>query len=150
MGKWGRWEVRGLTGQKKTHLTVCCIPLSLPRQEVVGPWNTALRRGSLLLFSASQALDSFLSTVMFSTRIFVRLGGWPEEGGIGGPAGKEAGERRKIKKRKAAGTHLLGMGQEGVLGPGKSAHLLFCAPLPASFSAWTQTTCGSSPQQAPQ
>lgn len=39
------------------------------------------------------------------------------------PAGKGDGERRKIKGRKAAGTHLLGTGQGGP-DPGKSACLL--------------------------
>lgn len=45
-------------------------------------------------------------------------------GGFGSPAGKGDGERKKIKERKAAGTHLLGTGQEGGPGPGKSACLL--------------------------
>lgn len=94
-------------------------------------WNRSPEEERIpLRLSAAQSLDSSLLTVMLSTQNLVWLGGWPEEGGFGGSAGKEDGERRKIKKRKAAGTHLLGTGQEGGPGPGKSARLLLCNPSP--------------------
>lgn len=62
-------------------------------------------------------------------------------GGFGNPAGKGDGERSKIKERKAAGTHLLGTGQEGGPDPGKSACLLspVTQPPPSLFCSLCDT-----------
>lgn len=88
--------------------------------------------------------------MMFSTGNLVRLGGRPEEGRIEGPTGEWDG-RGRVKKRKAAGTHLLGAGQEGGPGPGKSA--VFCSAPPPSFLSVCVTqglsTFGAAPTSRP-
>lgn len=126
----------GVQWTKEIHLTVFAAPHHLSPDIADRP-REQVSRGEEhpLCFLASQSLDGSLFTVMFSTGNLVRLGGWPEEEGIGGPTRKWGRERRKIKKRKPAGTHLLGTGQEGGPGPGKSACLPLCSPLLASFQS---------------
>lgn len=53
------------------------------------------------------------------------------EEGEGNGQIKGRGKRRKAQERKAAGSHLLGTGQEGGPGPGKSARLLLHSPPPS-------------------
>lgn len=113
----GRWETEGGEGVnwlKKTRLSVSAHLMVLPQTRADGSREQASRRREgFLCFSASQSLHASLSTVIFSNRNRVWLGSWPGKGATGGPTGKWGRERRKIKKREAAGTRLLGTGQEG-------------------------------------
>lgn len=118
-GHCGQWEVKGLTGKNtKKNTCDCCTSLVSPRQST-NLQNTALRRGAPSAFSLPVPFDSDV----FHLKCCMAWG-LARRGRDWGPSRKGGWERRKIKKSKAAGTHLLGMGQEGGPGPGKSARLL--------------------------
>lgn len=107
-------EVRGLTGWKK-HVCLCLrTSWSFPRQELTDPGNRL--PGEERVSSAFQ-LPSLCTPPFpqwsFPTEIEYGLGVGQGKGATGGPTGKWGRERRKIKKREAAGTRLLGTGQEG-------------------------------------
>lgn len=115
----------GVTGRRRT--------LTAPHASSLESRGTSLQRwrGSPAACSC-QSPDPSLLTVLLYIPHLGRLGVWPEEGERG--AQPERGLRRGGRLRKAAGTHLLGSGQEGGPSLGKPFSSPTMHPLPASSS----------------
>lgn len=111
-------------------MTVFAAPHRLPQTKAYRSGNRPpVRRGSLLFSVSVPGLLPFHSDIFHPKSC--TAWGQARGGRVWGPNWGVGWGRKSKKKRKAAGTHLLGAGQEGGPGPGKSA--ISCPAPPPGF-----------------